>query len=133
MAVCDLPAGAILRQPFASSTQALLELCQSLASRRGVPALICGLKKRMPHLVHLTFVCLALGEPVRNKMRRHVIATPERMDVDAIEDDVRDSPRGFVWQTQFFALSKLTSIQRSSIVSAADRCSLRSSYLTQSN
>jgi formate hydrogenlyase transcriptional activator len=84
----------------APSAQGLLEVAESIALHRGLPALIHDLKERLPRLVNFTSIWLVLHEPSRNKMRLHIIATPQRMDVDVIERNVEDSPSGLVWQTQ---------------------------------
>jgi hypothetical protein len=50
--------------------------------------------------VNFTSLWLVLHEPACYMMRLHIIATPQRMDVDVIERSVEDSPSGLVWQTQ---------------------------------
>jgi formate hydrogenlyase transcriptional activator len=93
-------AAGVLLKPAASSAEALLEVWESIALHRDLPALIHDLKERLPRLVDFTSLWLVLHEPGRNKMRLHIIGTPQRMDVDVIEREVEDSPSGLVWQTQ---------------------------------
>ena len=96
----DSSAPGVLLEPVASSAQALLEVWESIALHRDLRALVHDLKERLPRLVNFTSLWLVLHEPARNKMRLHIIATPQRMDVDVIERNVDDSPSGLVWQTQ---------------------------------
>ncbi|MGO8790404.1 MAG: sigma 54-interacting transcriptional regulator [Terriglobia bacterium] len=100
MAESDSAAGGVLLEPFASSAEALLEVWESIASHRDLPSLIRDLTERLPRLVNFTSLWLVLHEPARNKMRLHVIGTPEGMGVDVIEREVEDSPSGLAWQTQ---------------------------------
>jgi len=96
----DSSGAGVILEPAASSAEALLEVWESIALHRDLRALIHDLKERLPRLVNFTSLWLVLHEPARNKMRLHIIGTPQRMDVDVIERNVEDSPSGLVWQTQ---------------------------------
>ena len=87
-------------EPVASSAQALLEVWESIAHHRDLPALIQDLKERLSRLVNFNSLWLVMHEPARDKMRLHIIGTPQGMEVDVSERDVEDSPSGWVWQTQ---------------------------------
>jgi len=96
----DSSAPRVLVEPVASSARALLDVWESIALHRDLPALIHDLKERLPRLVNFTSLWLVLHEPARNTMRLHILGTPQGMDVDVIERNVEDSPSGLVWQTQ---------------------------------
>jgi formate hydrogenlyase transcriptional activator len=100
MADCDSSSGGLVLQPVASSAQALREVWESICLHRDLPELIHDLKERLPRLVNFNSLWLVIHEPAREKMRLHVIATPQGMEVDAIERSVEESPSGLVWQTQ---------------------------------
>ena len=87
-------------EPAAFPAQALLEVAESIALHRDLPALVHDLKERLPRLVNFSSLWLVLHESARNKMRLHIIETPEGMGVDVIERNLEDSPSGLVWQTQ---------------------------------
>jgi formate hydrogenlyase transcriptional activator len=87
-------------EPGASSAQALLEVAESIALHRDLPALIHDLKDRLPRLVNFNSLWLVFHDPVRNKMRLHVFDSPNRVRLDVIERNPEDSPSGWVWRTQ---------------------------------
>jgi formate hydrogenlyase transcriptional activator len=100
MAECGSLSAGVVVEPVASSAQALLEVWESIAHHRDLPALIQDLKERLSRLVNFNSLWLVMHEPARDKMRLHIIGTPQGMEVDVSERDVEDSPSGLVWQTQ---------------------------------
>lgn len=87
-------------RPPASQHQALLEVTESIATHRGLPALFHDLKVRLPRLVNFDTLWLVLHEPERDVMRLHIVETPSRAYTDVIERPVEDSPSGWVWEHQ---------------------------------
>jgi formate hydrogenlyase transcriptional activator len=87
-------------EPGTSSAQALLEVWESIALHRDLPALIHDLKQRLSRLVNFNSIWLVMHDSARDKMRLHILGTPQGMEVDVIERSVEDSPSGLVWQTQ---------------------------------
>ena len=99
MDASPVPSG---RDPRTSTSQhqALLEVTESIATHRGLPALFHDLKERLPRLVNFDTLWLVLHEPARNVMRLHLVETPSRAYADVIERAVQDSPSGWVWEHQ---------------------------------
>ncbi|MGO8786180.1 MAG: sigma 54-interacting transcriptional regulator [Terriglobia bacterium] len=91
--------GAQPKQP-ASQHQALLEVAESIATHRDLPALFHDLKARLPRLVNFDTLWLVLHEPARNVMRVHILETPSRTYVDLVERTIQDAPAGWVWERQ---------------------------------
>jgi formate hydrogenlyase transcriptional activator len=87
-------------KPPASQYQALLEVTESIATHRDLPALFHDLIERLPRLVNFDTLWLVLHEPTRNVMRLHIVETPARAYIDVIERTVEDSPSGWVWERQ---------------------------------
>jgi len=87
-------------KPPASQHQALLEVAESIATHRDLPALFHDLVERLPGLVNFDTLWLVLHEPVRNVMRLHILETQSRAYIDVIERAVEDSPSGWVWENQ---------------------------------
>jgi len=90
----------LLPKPPASQHQALLEVSESIATHRDLPALFHDLIERLPRLVNFDALWLVLHEPSRNVMRLHIVETPARAYIDVIERTVEDSPSGWVWEHQ---------------------------------
>jgi len=86
--------------PTASQHQALLEVTESIATHRGLPALFHDLIERLPRLVNFDSLWLVLHEPARNVMRVHILETPSRTYVDFVERTIQDAPAGWVWERQ---------------------------------
>src|SRR5271157_3720121 len=102
MVVMD-PSGAEERpqpKPPASQYQALLEVTESIATHRDLPALFHDLKERLPGLVNFDTLWLVLHETTRNVMRLHILETPARAYVDFVERSIQDAPAGWVWERQ---------------------------------
>ena len=78
----------------ASQYQALLEVAESIATHRDLPALFHDLKERLPRLVNFDTLWLVLHEPARNVMRVHILETPSRAYVDYVERTIEDAPSG---------------------------------------
>ena len=87
-------------KPPASQHQALLEVTESIATHRDLPALFHDLKERLPRLVNFDTLWLVLHETTRNVMRLQILETPARAYMDVIERRVEDSPSGWVWERQ---------------------------------
>ncbi|MGA2984031.1 MAG: sigma 54-interacting transcriptional regulator [Terriglobia bacterium] len=87
-------------KPPASQYQALLEVTESIATHRDLPALFHDLIERLPRLVNFDTLWLVLHEPTRNVMRLHIVETPARAYIDVIERAVAESPSGWVWERQ---------------------------------
>ena len=87
-------------KPPASQHQALLEVTESIATHRDLPALFHDLKERLPRLVNFDTLWLVLHEPARNVMRVHILETPSRAYVDFVERTIQDAPAGWVWERQ---------------------------------
>jgi formate hydrogenlyase transcriptional activator len=87
-------------KPPASQHQALLEVTESIATHRDLPALFHDLKERLPRLVNFDTLWLVLHEPARNVMRVHIVETPSRGYVDFVERTIQDAPAGWVWERQ---------------------------------
>ena len=84
----------------ASQYQALLEVTESIATHRDLPALFHDLIERLPRLVNFDALWLVLHEPSRNVMRLHIVETPAHAYIDVIERTIADSPSGWVWEHQ---------------------------------
>jgi formate hydrogenlyase transcriptional activator len=87
-------------QPAASQHHALLEVTESIATQRDLPALFHDLKERLPRLVNFDTLWLVLHEPIRNVMRVHILETPSRAYMDFVERNIQDAPAGWVWERQ---------------------------------
>src|SRR5208283_6169446 len=87
-------------KPPASQHQALLEVTESIATHRDLPALFHDLKERLPRLVNFDTLWLVLHEPARNVMRVHILETPSRAYVDFVERSIQEAPAGWVWERQ---------------------------------
>jgi formate hydrogenlyase transcriptional activator len=97
------PSGAEARtepKPPASQHQVLLEVTESIATHRDLPALFHDLQERLPRLVNFDTLWLVLHEPARNVMRVHILETPSRAYVDFVERSIQDAPAGWVWERQ---------------------------------
>ena len=84
----------------ASQHQVLLEVTESIATHRDLPALFHDLKQRLPRLVNFDTLWLVLHDVGRNVMRVHILETPSRAYVDFVERDIQDAPAGWVWERQ---------------------------------
>jgi formate hydrogenlyase transcriptional activator len=87
-------------KPSASQYQALLEVTESIATHRDLPALFHDLIERLPRLVNFDALWLVLHEPTRNVMCLHIVETPSQSHTNVIERTVEDSPSGWVWERQ---------------------------------
>jgi formate hydrogenlyase transcriptional activator len=87
-------------KPPAPQYQALLEVTESIARHRDLPALFHDLKERLPRLVNFDTLWLVLHEPARNVMRVHILETPSRAYVDFVERGIQEAPAGWVWERQ---------------------------------
>jgi formate hydrogenlyase transcriptional activator len=87
-------------KPPTSQHQALLEVTESVAIHRDLPALFHDLKERLPRLVNFDTLWLVLHEPARNVMRVHILETPTGAYLDIVERSLEDAPSGWVWERQ---------------------------------
>ena len=87
-------------RPAASQHQVLLEVTESIATHRDLPALFHDLKGRLPRLVDFDSLWLVLHDADRNVMRVNILETPSRAYLDFVERNVEDAPAGWVWQRQ---------------------------------
>ena len=87
-------------KPAASQHQVLLEVSESIATHRDLPALFHDLVERLPRLVNFDTLWLVLHEPARNVMRVHILETPSRAYLDFVERTIEDAPAGWVWERQ---------------------------------
>ncbi|HTS68169.1 MAG TPA: sigma 54-interacting transcriptional regulator [Terriglobia bacterium] len=99
MLMMDASGAADSKAP-ASQHQALLEVAESIATHRDLPALFHDLTERLPRLVNFDSLWLVLHEPLRNVMRVHILETPSRAYVDFVERSIQDAPAGWVWERQ---------------------------------
>src|ERR1700720_3554770 len=81
--------------------EALLEVAESIAQQRDLPALFHDLAERLHAVVDFDFLTLVLHDPVRHVMRLHVLETriPGEKPTGT-EAPVENNPSGWVWQTQ---------------------------------
>ncbi len=94
------PEASIPLRPAASQHQVLLEVTESIATHRDLPALFHDLKERLPRLVDFDTLWLVLHDAARNVMRVNILETPSRVYLDFVERNVEDAPAGWVWQRQ---------------------------------
>src|SRR5208283_81277 len=87
-------------KPPASQHQALLEVTESIATHRDLPALFHDLIERLPRLVNFDSLWLVLHDPARNVMRVHILETPSRAYLDVVERRLQDAPSGLAWERQ---------------------------------
>src|SRR6266849_6800876 len=84
--------------------QTLLELSQSIASQRDLNAFFRDLVERLPRVVSFDSLWLVLHDPIRNRMRLHVLEGPAREadeeSVWPLERPMEESPSALVFSTQ---------------------------------
>jgi formate hydrogenlyase transcriptional activator len=81
--------------------RALLEVAEEIAVHRDLSTLFHSLAETLRGLVHFDYLNLVLYDPVRNRMRLHVLEPPEAGPVPAgIEFAVERSPAGWVVENQ---------------------------------
>jgi len=79
----------------------LLEVAESISSRRDLHELFRDLARLLPRVLHVNFVSLSLHDPVRNVMRLHTIQANVPADlIGGHEEPVEETPAGLVWRTQ---------------------------------
>ena len=81
--------------------RALLEVSESIAAHRDLPALFRDLAKRLHRLVSFDFIALTLPDPVRNVTRLHVLESsrPTRIQ-SGLEMPMEELLRQIVWEGQ---------------------------------
>jgi len=83
-----------------SEYQVLLEVAESIALHRDLPALFHDLFRLLPRVVQFDSLSLMLHQPEQNTMRLHIFETEVSADLDVLERPVESSPSGLAWQTQ---------------------------------
>lgn len=87
--------------PGADPYRTLLEVSESIALNRDLPALFHDFAQRLHRLVGFDFLNLILHEPARDSMRLHVIESADPTTLTpGLEMPVGQGPSGWVWQTQ---------------------------------
>jgi formate hydrogenlyase transcriptional activator len=81
--------------------RALLEVSESVASHRDLPALFHDLARRLHRLVTFDFISLTLPDPTRNTTRLHVLESslPTRIP-SGLELPMEEALRQIVWEEQ---------------------------------
>jgi formate hydrogenlyase transcriptional activator len=93
----DLPPAA---EDAVDRYRALLDVSESIALNRDLPALFEDLAQRLHGVVTFDYLNLVLHVPERNTMRLRVIASTRPADSSFWETPVDETPSGLVWQTQ---------------------------------
>lgn len=81
--------------------QALLEVAESIAAHRDLPALFHDLARRLHRLVNFDFISLTLPDPTRNTVRLHVLESllPTRIQ-SGMEMPMEEELHQLVWEEQ---------------------------------
>ena len=81
--------------------RALLEVSKAILAHKDLPSLFRELAHKLPTLLNLDFVGLALHDPARQVMRAYTITTPKDIKLpQGLELPVDEAPGGWVWKTQ---------------------------------
>jgi formate hydrogenlyase transcriptional activator len=81
--------------------RALLEVSKAILAHKDLPSLFRELAHKLPVLLNLGFVGLALHDPTRQVMRAYTIATlRDNLLPQGLELPVDEAPGGWVWKTQ---------------------------------
>jgi formate hydrogenlyase transcriptional activator len=81
--------------------QALLEVSEAIAAHRDLTNLLQDLAQRLPRIVPLNFIGLALHRPDRDTIQDHIIQGNIPADIQGGKEWAMDAhPGGWVWQTQ---------------------------------
>lgn len=81
--------------------RALLEISKAILAHKDLHSLFRELAHKLPTLLNLDFVGLALHDPTRQVMRAYTIATPGDIILpQGLELPVDEAPGGWVWRTQ---------------------------------
>ncbi|MDR4459348.1 MAG: sigma 54-interacting transcriptional regulator [Nitrospirales bacterium] len=84
-----------------SRYQALLEVSEAIAVHRDLTNLIEDLAQRLPRIVPLNFIGLALYRPDRNTIQDYIIQANIPADIQGGKEWALEAhPSGWVWQTQ---------------------------------
>ncbi|HNP27712.1 MAG TPA: GAF domain-containing protein, partial [Nitrospirales bacterium] len=84
-----------------SRYQALLEVSEAIAAHRDLTNLIQDLAQRLPRIVPLNFIGLALYRPDRNTIQDYIIQANIPADIQGGKEwDLDTHPSGWVWQSQ---------------------------------
>src|SRR5262245_19132296 len=79
----------------------LLEVSESIASHRTVPALFHDLAQRLPRVVPFDVINLVLYDPARDVMRLHALVAPEANCVELGQEfPMKETTTGLVWESQ---------------------------------
>ena len=84
-----------------SRYQALLEVSEAIAAHRDLTNLLQDLAQRLPRIVPLNFIGLALHRPDRDTIQDHIIQGNIPADIQGGKEWALDAhPGGWVWQAQ---------------------------------
>lgn len=84
-----------------SRYQALLEVSEAIAAHRDLTNLLQDLAQRLPRIVPLNFIGLALYQPDRNTIQDYIIQANIPADIQGGKEWALDAhPSGWVWQAQ---------------------------------
>ena len=84
-----------------SRYQALLEVSEAIAVHRDLNTLLQDLAQRLPRIVPLNFIGLALYRPDRNTIQDYIIQANIPADIQGGKEWALDAhPSGWVWQAQ---------------------------------
>ncbi|MGP0593491.1 sigma 54-interacting transcriptional regulator [Nitrospira sp. T9] len=82
-------------------SHALLQVSESIAAHRDLTTLLQDLAQRLPRIVPLNFIGLALHRPERNTIQDYIIQANIPADIQGGKEWALDAhPSGWVWQTQ---------------------------------
>ncbi|WP_342350007.1 sigma 54-interacting transcriptional regulator [uncultured Nitrospira sp.] len=84
-----------------SRYQSLLEVSEAIAAHRNLTNLIQDLAQRLPRIVPLNFIGLALHRPEQNTIQDYIIQANIPADIQGGKEWALDAhPSGWVWQAQ---------------------------------
>jgi formate hydrogenlyase transcriptional activator len=102
--LADMTEDALERSPAVDHYQTLLDVSESIAAHRDLPALFRDLAQRLPRIAPFDFIGLVLHNRDNGTMKVHVIETAAAQGVagrlDGLELPLDDSASGWVWTHQ---------------------------------
>src|SRR4051812_41876033 len=88
----DRAGGAVQSNTIALRYEALLQVSESIAVHRDLPALFHDLRQRLPQVVNFDVVWLALHDPAQNTMRVHTLETDIHTHLDFVDRALDETP-----------------------------------------